>query len=241
MRIWDKNGEERAYFHNCDHFGTEARGSPGPQLQHLKRFQINIEIQAGEEYETGRSAAKKVATALSGLGNLEFLELKLHANEGYYRVFKHFNLLRNVRTLVLPSPTDEFPDGYEKYAEYLRETITRSSTLDHLPKMYQALKAYAAPFSICHQLLDEAKEAADKDDVSKFKSAREIIVTMVTRHMDTVTGNLFEHDGNDVGSNDVGEDAGYEDEAEDAASEAGSDSSHISSCSEEEFVYSVRH
>jgi hypothetical protein len=157
----------------------------------MKQFEILVEIQSEYEVWNVKEAARAVCSVLSGVGNLDYLHLKLDGRgfdaKRFPRVLESFALLRNVRKVVL--------DGVPPvYGQYLRGKMTGCSPLDHLPKMYEALEFYAGPFDCCEDLLQEACAAMEDDDVHRFKHAREEIITVVTEHMTNAIDHLFDHD-----------------------------------------------
>ena len=100
---------------------------------------------------------------LSETYKLDYLRITLDGR-GYFnaqsfdRVLESFTLLRNVREVVL----DEVPPVY---AKYLESKMTGDDVLVHLPKMYEALQGYAGPFDCCEEILQEACDAMEEDNV----------------------------------------------------------------------------
>ena len=43
--------------------------------------------------------------------------------------------------------------------------MTGDDVLVHLPKMYEALQGYAGPFDCCEEILQEACDAMEEDNV----------------------------------------------------------------------------
>ncbi|KAH0564832.1 hypothetical protein GP486_001780 [Trichoglossum hirsutum] len=192
MTIWEKYGDERAYFLRCDHFAREAEFEFGSRLKDMRRFKIIVELRDEDEILSVKSAVRAVCKVLSEFPKLDYIRISLDGfgrfdAQSYSHVLESFTLLRNVRRVIL----DKVPPVY---ARYLERKMTGSSPLDHLPKMYEALEFYAGHFDWCENSLQEACDAMENDDVDRFKHIRAEIITMVTEFMTNARGHLFDHD-----------------------------------------------
>jgi hypothetical protein len=132
--------------------------------------------------DTVKSALLAVCCILSEIPKLDYMHIKLDGRghfsaKSFPQVLESFTLLRNVRNVVL--------DGVKPvYAKYLGSKITGCSPLDHLPKMYDALRYYAGHFPCA---------AMENNNVDQFKRERQKIITQVTEYMEDAKSPLFDH------------------------------------------------
>jgi hypothetical protein len=133
------------------------------RLKDLRRLDINVELQDECQVRGVKAAVMAVCCVLSEMRKLDNLRIKLDGR-GHFnadRALESFNLLRNVREVVL----DEVP---LVYAQYLKSKMTSCDPLVHLPKMYEALQGYAGSFDCCDEVLQEACDAMEEDNVDPF-------------------------------------------------------------------------
>jgi len=194
LRIFvDSFGEGRADFRGTDHFGEDRDYRFRRRISNLRRFDIAVEIQDEGDLWTVRLAVRMVCEVLCDLPRLNYLHIRLDGRgtidaRPFYNVLENFGLLRRVRKV-------EFTGVPPAYAEYLERRITGSAPLDHLPKMYEALKDYADPFDFCVGLLRQAGDTVEYGDVKQFKNLRAHIVDEIANYMANGTSLLYEHDG----------------------------------------------
>lgn len=193
MTIFDKGGQERAYFWGSDHFGEYPSHKYGFRVEVVRRLRITVEIHGEDNLWAVRSAIRKVCRVLSDIPQLDYVHLSLEGGGGteapeHCHVLKNFGLLRRVGKVT----TAGVP---RVYAEYLRRRMTGCAPLDNLPKMYEALELYAGPFDFSAALLQKAIEAVELGNVQQFKDLRARIVEQVDGHMKESVGRLYDHDG----------------------------------------------
>ena len=192
MKVFDKNGAERAYFLQCNHFALEAETWFRSRLKEMRKFEIVVEVQAYEDIWIVKSAVRAVSNILSSIPRLDYIHLSLDGRgwpeiQSVCRVLESFALLRNVGNVTL--------DGVPPvYAQYLKSKMTGCTPLDHLPKMYEALQRFAGHFDCCQGALQDACNAMEEDDVDKFKEVRAEIIPMVNEYMASAMAHLFDHD-----------------------------------------------
>jgi hypothetical protein len=61
--------------------------------------------------------------------------------------------------------------------------MTGNDVLVHLPKMYEALQGYAGPFDCCEEILQEACDAMEEDNVDGFIHVTAKTIPIVKKHM----------------------------------------------------------
>jgi hypothetical protein len=109
-----------------------------------------------------------VCCVLSETPKLDYLHIKLdgrgHFNvQSFDRVLESFTLLQKVREVVL----------------------------DEVPKMYEALQEYAGPFDCCQELLQEACDAMEEDDVKLFTRVIAKTFPVVKKYMKDAEDHLL--------------------------------------------------
>lgn len=192
MKIFDKHGDQRAYFVKCNHFAEEADSWFGNRLKEMRKFEIVVEVRDPDQFWIVKSAVRAVADILSGIPTLKHVHLSLDGLEWteiqqVSRVLESFTLLRNVGNVAV--------DGVPQvYTQYLISKMTGCAPLDHLPKMYEALVCFADHLDCCQGVLQDACDAMEDDDVEGFKLLRTEIISIVTDYMENARAHLFDHD-----------------------------------------------
>ncbi|KAI0829522.1 hypothetical protein F5Y06DRAFT_282775 [Hypoxylon sp. FL0890] len=166
----------------------------GVRLEDLKRLHIEVEICREDEVFCVRSALTMLLKTLSELPNIQYVHIRLRLDQdsqgdtpGLCTVLQKLTLLQRVHHV-------DFDGVPPVYAKYLTDKMTGSAPLDHLPKMYDALALYAKHFDDCAELLQEACDAIEENNVDRFKDARTKIIEWVTQHMTYAFDHLFDHD-----------------------------------------------
>ncbi|OAA66905.1 hypothetical protein SPI_01481 [Niveomyces insectorum RCEF 264] len=191
IRIFDKNGEERAYALDTDHFGNYQGYAHAFAIHHMRKFDITVEIQDEEDLWVVRPAIRKVCRVLSDIPRLDYMHIRLDGcgvldPSQFCAVLRNFGLLR-VRKVNVTGVSPEF-------AKYLVGKMTGSGPVDDLPKMFEALDVYAGHFEFCEHLLQQACNAMDHGNVDTFKEVRTKTVEQVTSFMTQALSHLYDHD-----------------------------------------------